>query len=80
MTAKEVLYTKFKEGFFSDFEELYAIEALEEYKSQSIKTLEGIVELKEKERKEWADMCIAKQRRIEELENPLGVIPPKQQL
>ena len=43
MTAKEVLYTKFKEGFFSDFEELYAIEALEEYKSQSIKTLEGIV-------------------------------------
>ena len=68
MTAKEVLYTKFKEGFFSDLEELYAIEALEEYKSQSIKTLEGIVELKEKERKEWADMCIKKQARIEELE------------
>jgi hypothetical protein len=68
MTAKEVLYTKFKEGFFSDFEELYAIEALEEYKSQSIKTLEGIIELKEKERKEWADMAIKKQARIEELE------------
>ena len=68
MTAKEVLYTKFKEGFFSDFEELDAIEALEEYKSQSIKTLEGIIELKEKERKEWADMAIKKQARIEELE------------
>ena len=68
MTAKEVLYTKFKKGFFSDFEELYAIEAMEEYKSQSIKTLEGIIELKEKERREWADMVIKKQARIEELE------------
>jgi len=71
MTAKEVLYTKFKKGFFSEFEEVYAIEALEEYKRQSVKTLDGIIELKEKERNEWADMCIKKQARIEELENKL---------
>ncbi len=38
---------------------------------KTIKTLEDIIELKEKERKEWADMCIKKQARIEELEKLL---------
>jgi len=71
MTAKEVLYTKFKKGFFSDFEEIYALEALEDYKNISVKTLEGIIEMKEKERREWADMVIKKQARIEELEKLL---------
>ncbi|HRC03167.1 MAG TPA: hypothetical protein PLJ18_11990 [Niabella sp.] len=33
-----------------------------------ILALEKIVAIKEKERKEWADMCIRKQARIEELE------------
>lgn len=68
MTAKEVLYTKCKKGFFSDFEEVYMLEAMEDYKNHSIKTLEGIIEMKEKQRREWADMCIKKQARIEELE------------
>ena len=42
---------------------------MEDYKNISVKTLEAIVELKEKERREWADMCIKKQARIEQLEN-----------
>lgn len=71
MTAKEVIYTKFKKGFFSVLEEMYVIEALEYYKAQSIKTLEGIIYLKENERREWADMCIKKQAQIEELENKI---------
>jgi len=37
--------------------------------SPKIHTLEGIIELKEKERKEWAEMCIKKQARIEQLED-----------
>ena len=45
--------------------------AMERYKDYSIKTLESIVELKEKERMEWADMCIKKQAQIEELEKRL---------
>ena len=69
MTAKEVLYTKFKKGFFSEFEEGYALEAMEEYKNHEIKKLEGIIELKEKERRDWANMVIKKQARIEELES-----------
>lgn len=69
MTAREVLYTKFKKGFFSEFEEVYALEAMEDYKNHAIKTLEGIIVLKEKERRDWADMVIKKQARIEELES-----------
>jgi hypothetical protein len=69
MTAKEILYTKCKKGFFSDFEEVYMLEAMEDYKNISVKTLEGIIELKEKERRQWADMVIKKQARIEELES-----------
>lgn len=38
---------------------------------ESEKIFEQIIELKEKERKEWADMCIKKQARIEELEKLL---------
>ena len=38
--------------------------------------LEQIIELKEKERQEWANMCISKQKRIDELENPLKAAPP----
>jgi len=68
MTAKEVLYTKFKEGFFSEFEECGALEAMEEYKIQSIENLEIIIKTKEHERMEWANMCIKKQERIECLE------------
>ncbi len=37
-------------------------------KDKEIVILNGIVELKEKERKEWADMCIKKQKRIDTLE------------
>ena len=40
------------------------------------KRLEQIIELKEKERQEWANMCISKQKRIDELENPLKAAPP----
>ena len=72
MTAKEILYTKFGEGFFSDFEEVFALEAMEQYKDNALQVLDGIIEIKENERKNWADMCIKKQARIEELENQLN--------
>lgn len=38
--------------------------------SDKIETLNKIIELKESERKEWADLCIKKQARIDELEPP----------
>lgn len=36
-------------------------------REDEIKRLEQIIELKEKERKEWADMCIKKEKQLEEL-------------
>ena len=68
MTQEEILYKNFKRGFFSTFEEMYALQAMEDYKNQSIKTLEGIIEIKEKERKEWAEIAIRKQVLIEQYE------------
>ena len=39
-----------------------------------IKTLEYIIEIKETERREWADLSIKKQARIEVLENLVKLI------
>ena len=39
-----------------------------------VKTLEYIIELEQTERKEWVDLCIRKQARIEQLENLVKLI------
>jgi len=44
---------------------------IDEFKDE-IKKLNEIIDLKENERKEWADMCIKKQESIERLKNELS--------
>ena len=44
---------------------------------EHIKTLKRLLRITEEQRKEWADLCIKKQARIEELEqrNTTGLVP-----
>lgn len=57
-----------------DFIEGYkACLAAQSQSVEGIKTLNQLLEQKEIERKEWADMCIKKQARIEELESKIRV-------
>ena len=56
------------------------ITTLEKQVTEILKTLTDIIVLKEKERQEWADLCIKKQARIEQLENPLKQIIQKEKI
>lgn len=43
-------------------------------RDEEVANLNAIIDLKEKERREWADMCITKQRQIEYLTNEVKIL------
>lgn len=63
-----------EEGSGEQGKEIPCMEDLDDpaYLKYRIKILEQVIDLKEKERKEWADMCIKKQWTIDSLENKLN--------